>query len=69
MNYLIYALISFVIQVFLTGIFIKSSAKGTIIKNGDIWRLELDEDPEKLDRRKRIIFNVSYDEEVNNLEN
>ena len=64
---MVYVLIVAVVFVlgFVAGYFsFRACASGTLVKDGDIWRLELGEDFDKLDKKKRIIFNVSNDKEV-----
>lgn len=64
MVYVLAAVVTFVVG-FIAGYFsFRACASGTLVKDGDIWRLELGEDLEKLDKKKRIIFNVSNDKEV-----
>jgi hypothetical protein len=67
MVYLVAALAGFVVGYILCLVIHERPAKGTLIKSGDIWRLEINDPLEKLDKKKRIIFNVSNDKEVNDL--
>ena len=61
------SLIGFVVGYILCLLVHEKPAHGTLIKQGDIWRLEINDPIDDLNKKRRIIFNVSNDKEVSDL--